>query len=157
MRVWPWVRGRLGLLGDAAHAIVPFFGQGMNCAFEDVVELDRCLGETADDWPAALATYAERRKPNADAIAELALDNFVEMRDKVASPVFRLGKRVEHAIERWAPDHFDSLYELVSFTTVPYAEARRRAAAQRRFPANVAALGAAGAARAADAVRKVVP
>jgi kynurenine 3-monooxygenase len=157
VRVWPWVRGRLGLLGDAAHAIVPFFGQGMNCAFEDVVELDRCLGETDDDWPAALATYAERRKPNADAIAELALDNFVEMRDKVASPVFRLGKRVEHAIERWAPDHFDSLYELVSFTTIPYAEARRRAAAQRRFPANVAALGAAGAARAADVARKVVP
>ena len=157
VRVWPWVRGRLGLLGDAAHAIVPFFGQGMNCAFEDVVELDRCLGETGDDWPAALAQYAERRKPNADAIAELALDNFVEMRDKVASPVFRLGKRVEHAVERWAPDHFESLYELVSFTTVPYAEARRRAAAQRRFPANVAALGAAGAARAADLVRKAVP
>ena len=115
------------------------------------------LGETGDDWAAALAMYAERRKPNADAIAELALDNFVEMRDKVASPVFRLSKRVEHAIERWAPDHYDSLYELVSFTTVPYAEARRRAAAQRRFPANVAALGAAGAARATDAVRKVVP
>jgi kynurenine 3-monooxygenase len=157
VRVWPWVRGRLGLLGDAAHAIVPFFGQGMNCAFEDVVELDRCLGETDDDWPAALALYAERRKPNADAIAELALDNFVEMRDKVASPAFRLAKRVEHAIERWAPDRYDSLYELVSFTTVPYAEARRRAAAQRRFPANVVALGAAGAARTADLVRKVVP
>ena len=68
------------------------------------------------------------------------------MRDKVGSPLFRLGKRVEHAIERWAPDHFESLYELVSFTTVPYAEARRRAAAQRRFPANVAAVAAAAAA-----------
>ena len=157
IRVWPWVRGRLVLLGDAAHAIVPFFGQGMNCAFEDVVELDRCLNECADDWTAAMARYADRRKPNADAIADLALDNFVEMRDKVASPLFRLGKRVEHAIERWAPERFESLYELVSFTTVPYAEARRRAAEQRRFPANVAALGAAGAALAADAVRKVVP
>jgi kynurenine 3-monooxygenase len=132
VRVWPWVRGRLALLGDAAHAIVPFFGQGMNCAFEDVVELDRCLTECGEDWPSAMARYAERRKPNADAIAELALDNFVEMRDKVASPLFRLAKRVEHAVERWAPEHFESLYELVSFTTVPYAEARQRAGIRLR-------------------------
>ena len=157
VRVWPWTRGRLALLGDAAHAIVPFFGQGMNCAFEDVVELDRCLDEADEDWAVALPRYAERRKPNADAIAELALENFVEMRDKVGSPAFRLGKRVEHAIERLVPDRFESLYELVSFTTVPYAEARQRAAAQRRFPANVAALGAAGAALASSTVRRVVP
>ena len=130
VRVWPWVRGRLALLGDAAHAIVPFFGQGMNCAFEDVVELDRCLAESADEWGKAMAMYAERRKPNADAIAELALDNFVEMRDKVGSRMFRLAKRVEHAVERWAPEHFESLYELVSFTTVPYA----RGAAAGRDP-----------------------
>ncbi len=97
VRVWPWTRGRVALLGDAAHAILPFFGQGMNCAFEDVVELDRCLEETDDDWAVAVPRYAERRKPNADAIAELALENFVEMRDKVGSPVFRLRKRVEHA------------------------------------------------------------
>jgi kynurenine 3-monooxygenase len=156
VRVWPWVRGRLALLGDAAHAIVPFFGQGMNCAFEDAVELDRCLAETADDWDVALPLYAQRRKPNTDAIADLAVDNFVEMRDKVASPVFRLTRRAEHAIERWAPDRFESLYELVSFSTVPYAEARRRAAAQRRFPANVAALGTAGGARARAALRQLV-
>ena len=155
VRVWPWVRDRLALLGDAAHAIVPFFGQGMNCAFEDVVELDRCLGAHGEDLAAGAAEYADRRKPNADAIADLALANFVEMRDRVGSPVFRLGKRVEHAIERWAPARFESLYELVSFTTVPYAEARRRAAAQRRFPANVTALGAAGAARVAAAARQV--
>ena len=151
VRVWPWVRGRLALLGDAAHAIVPFFGQGMNCAFEDVVELDRCLASHGDDHAAGLGEYAARRKPNADAIADLALDNFVEMRDRVGSPAFRLAKRVEHAIERWAPARFESLYELISFTTVPYAEARRRAAAQRRFPANVTALGAAAAARVAAA------
>ena len=77
------------------------------------------------------------------------------MRDRVGSPAFRFGKRVEHAIERLAPDRFASLYELVSFTTVPYAEARQRAAAQRRFPANAVALGAAGAAIATNAVRKV--
>ena len=120
---WPWVRGRAALIGDAAHAIVPFYGQGMNCGFEDVVELDRCLAETGDDWSVALPRYAERRRPNADAIAELALDNFVEMRDRVASPIFRTQKRAEHALERVMPEHFVSLYELVSFSTVPYAEA----------------------------------
>jgi kynurenine 3-monooxygenase len=155
VRMWPWTRGRLALLGDAAHAIVPFFGQGMNCAFEDVVELDRCLEETGDDWDVALPRYADRRKPNADAIADLALDNFVEMRDRVGSAAFRTGKRIEHAIERLAPDHFESLYELVSFTTVPYAEARTRAAAQRRFPANVAAVAAAGAALVSRTVKRV--
>ena len=127
----------------------------MNCAFEDVVELDRCLDETDDDWDAALPRYAERRKPNADAIADLALDNFVEMRDRVGSAAFRTGKRIEHAIERLAPDHFESLYELVSFTTVPYAEARSRAAAQRRFPANVGAVAAAGAALVSRTVKRV--
>jgi kynurenine 3-monooxygenase len=155
VRMWPWTRGRLALLGDAAHAIVPFFGQGMNCAFEDVVELARCLDETGGDWDVALPRYAERRKPNADAIAELALDNFVEMRDKVGSAAFRTGKRIEHAIERLAPDRFASLYELVSFTTVPYAEARQRAAAQRRFPSNVAAVAAAGAALVGQTVKRV--
>jgi kynurenine 3-monooxygenase len=155
VRLWPWVRGRLALLGDAAHAIVPFFGQGMNCAFEDVVELDRCLDETGEDWPIALERCAERRKPHTDAIAELAIDNFVEMRDKVASPLFRLAKRAEHAIERWAPDRFESLYELVSFTTVPYADARQRTDAQRRFPASVVAVGSAAGARAADTWRRV--
>ena len=143
VRMWPWTRGRIGLLGDAAHAIVPFFGQGMNCSFEDVVELDRCLDETSDNWAEALPLYAERRKPHADAIGELALANFVEMRDKVSSTMFKARKNVEHALERLAPDHFDSLYELVSFSNVPYAETRTRTAQQRRFPYNVVAVAAA--------------
>ena len=133
VRVWPWTRGRLALLGDAAHAIVPFYGQGMNCAFEDVVELDRCLDETGDDWSAALPRYARRRKPHADAIADWRSRTSSRCATRSASPWFRLGKRVEHALERLAPDHFESLYELVSFTTVPYAEAR----AARRSPAPI--------------------
>ena len=140
---WPWVRGLTALIGDAAHAIVPFYGQGMNCAFEDVVELDRCLAETDDDWSVALPRYAERRRPNADAIAELALDNFVEMRDRVASPIFRTQKRAEHALERAMPETFVSLYELVSFSTVPYAEARRRASHPRQAARAVGATAAA--------------
>lgn len=140
---WPWVRGRTALIGDAAHAIVPFYGQGMNCGFEDVVELGRCLEETGDVWSEALPRYAERRRPNADAIAELALDNFVEMRDRVASPVFRTQKRAEHALERRLPEHFVSLYELVSFSTVPYAEVRRRASHPRQAARAVGAVATA--------------
>jgi len=139
---WPWVRGKAALIGDAAHAIVPFYGQGMNCGFEDVVELDRCLAETGDDWSTALPRYAERRRPNSDAIAELALDNFVEMRDRVASPVFRTQKRAEHALERRLPEHFVSLYELVSFSTVPYADVRRRASHTRQAARAVGATAA---------------
>ncbi|GAA5014977.1 NAD(P)/FAD-dependent oxidoreductase [Kitasatospora paranensis] len=101
VRCTPWqAEGRVALVGDAAHAIVPFYGQGANCGFEDVVELDRCLAATGGDWAPALARYQRRRKANADAIAEMALANFVEMRDKVASPVFRFVKSVEHTLER---------------------------------------------------------
>jgi kynurenine 3-monooxygenase len=132
VRVWPWTLGRLGLLGDAAHAIVPFFGQGMNCSFEDVVELDRCLDITKDDVVAALAMCADQRKPNADAIAEMALENFVEMRDRVGSRWFRLATEGEHKLERLAPTRFKSRYEMISFSTIPYAEAKQRAERQRR-------------------------
>ncbi|WP_344929285.1 NAD(P)/FAD-dependent oxidoreductase, partial [Streptosporangium carneum] len=130
MRTDPWqVRGAravVGLLGDAAHAIVPFYGQGANCGFEDCVELDRCLEETGDDFPEALARYGSRRKEHADTIAELALTNFVEMRDKVASRSFLLRKRLEHGLERLLPGRYVSRYELVSFSTMPYAEVQRR-------------------------------
>jgi kynurenine 3-monooxygenase len=129
---WPWVHdGRVALLGDAAHAILPFYGQGANCAFEDCVELDRCLDETGDAWPAALELYQRRRKENTDAIAEMALDNFVEMRDKVGSRAFLWRKRFEHALERALPGRYISRYELVSFTTVPYAQIRRPAFLRR--------------------------
>jgi kynurenine 3-monooxygenase len=145
----PWhAHGRVGLIGDAAHAIVPFYGQGANCAFEDVVELDRCLEETAGDWSAALPLLERRRRRHTEAIAEMALDNFVEMRDRVASPVFRFGKRFEHALERALPGIYVSRYELVSFSTRPYAEVRRRVRLQHGMVAGGAAL-AAGVAAAA--------
>ncbi|WP_319461811.1 NAD(P)/FAD-dependent oxidoreductase [Micromonospora sp. RTP1Z1] len=127
VRCTPWqVGGKVGLLGDAAHAIVPFYGQGANCAFEDVVELDRCLDECGDEWSAALPLFQRRRQANAEAIARMALTNFVEMRDKIASPVFQTRKRIEHALERVLPGRYVSQYELVSFSTTPYAEVRRR-------------------------------
>ncbi|MGB2570273.1 FAD-dependent oxidoreductase [Micromonospora citrea] len=144
VRCAPWqVDGRVGLIGDAAHAIVPFYGQGANCAFEDVVELDRCLDDTGDDWSAALPLYQRRRQENAEAIARMALANFVEMRDKVASPVFQARKRIEHALERALPGRYVSQYELVSFSTTPYAEVRRRV---RRQYATLAAVAVGAAA-----------
>jgi kynurenine 3-monooxygenase len=140
----PWqAHGRTALVGDAAHAIVPFYGQGANCAFEDVVELDRCLDDTAGTWARALPLFEHRRRENTEAIAEMALANFVEMRDKVASPVFRLGKRIEHALERALPGRYVSRYELVSFSTTPYAEVRARVHRQHQVLAAGVLLGAA--------------
>jgi kynurenine 3-monooxygenase len=132
--------GRVGLLGDAAHAIVPFYGQGANCAFEDVVELDRCLTDTDGRWSAALPLFERRRRDNTEAIAGMALANFVEMRDRVSSPLFQLGRRVEHALERALPGLYVSRYELVSFSTTPYARVRRRVARQHRALAGASAL-----------------
>lgn len=137
----PWqADGRVALVGDAAHAILPFFGQGANCGFEDVVELDRCLDKTGDDWTLALPMYQDRRQPHAEAIAALAQENFVEMRDKVGSRLFRATRSVEHVLERALPGAYQSRYEMVSFTTIPYAEVVRRARTQRRLVA-AAAVG----------------
>ncbi|MGI5422582.1 FAD-dependent oxidoreductase [Actinomadura luteofluorescens] len=148
VRCWPWTRyGRgalVALLGDAAHAIVPFFGQGANCAFEDCIEIDRCLTETGGDWPRALSLYQERRKANTDAIAEMALDNFVEMRDRVSSPVYRAKQAATHALERRLAGRYVSRYELVSFSTIPYARIPARIRRQNRVLA-AAALGSAAA------------
>ena len=146
----PWqVEGKVGLVGDSAHAILPFFGQGANCGFEDVVELDRCLAEVDDDWTLALPMYQERRRANAEAIAQLAKDNFVEMRDKVGSRAFRAATRLEHQLERMLPGRYLSRYEMVSFTTIPYADVVVRARRQHRVVAvglGVLALGVAAVA-----------
>jgi kynurenine 3-monooxygenase len=147
MRCSPWhittEATTIGLVGDAAHAIVPFYGQGANCGFEDCVELDRCLDEAGDDFPRALELF-ERRKADTDVIARLALENFVEMRDRVGSRMFLAGKRVEHALERVLPGYV-SRYELISFSTTPYAEVERRVARQRRWTAAGAGAGAGAA------------
>ncbi|MGR6321638.1 NAD(P)/FAD-dependent oxidoreductase [Micromonospora soli] len=153
VRCAPWqVDGKVGLLGDAAHAIVPFYGQGANCAFEDVVELDRCLDECGDQWASALPLFQHRRQANAEAIARMALANFVEMRDKVASPVFQTRKKIEHALERALPGRYVSQYELVSFSTTPYAQVRRRVRRQYQVVGAVAAGAAAALAGVAMAL-----
>lgn len=152
----PWqADGKVALVGDAAHAILPFFGQGAMCGFEDVVELDRCLAEVDDDWTLALPMYQERRRHNAEAIAQLAKENFVEMRDKVNSKLFLATRQFEHTLEKLLPGTYLSRYEMVSFTTIPYAEVVERSRKQQRLLA-VAAGGAviAVAAAATALIRK---
>ncbi|MDY7228969.1 FAD-dependent oxidoreductase [Hyalangium rubrum] len=116
----PWhVGGRALLLGDAAHAIVPFFGQGMNCGFEDCVVLDSLLSRHTR-WEDVFTEFFHLRKTNADAIADMAVENFIEMRDSTASPRFLLEKQVEKVLLNAFPGQFLSRYTLVSFSRVPY-------------------------------------
>jgi kynurenine 3-monooxygenase len=116
----PWHEdGRALLLGDAAHAVVPFFGQGMNCGFEDCEVLDACLARHTR-WDEAFAEFFRLRKTNADAIADMAVENFMEMRDRTADPRFLLEKAVERVLLNAFPGEFLSRYTLVSFSRVPY-------------------------------------
>ena len=123
----PWhVQDKVALLGDAAHAIVPFFGQGMNCAFEDCTHLDACIEQVGTDWAPVFEEYERRRKVNTDAIADMALENFIEMRDHTADPRFLLKKKVEHALEERYPAVFIPKYSMVSFHRIPYAVAQSK-------------------------------
>src|SRR5438270_4784529 len=144
IRCAPWFyRDKVCLVGDAAHAVVPFYGQGMNAAFEDCVVLDECLERFSpatagpsggeQDRHRAFAQYFERRKVNADALADLALGNFIEMRDKTASKTFRAKKKLDHFLEAILPGIYLPLYTMVTFTRIPYAEAARRAQMQDRL------------------------
>jgi kynurenine 3-monooxygenase len=134
IRCAPWFhRDKIALVGDAAHAVVPFYGQGMNAAFEDCVVLDECLAEFPKDRERAFAQYFSRRKENADALAALAVHNFIEMRDKTASKTFRAKKKLDHALEGLLPGIYLPLYTMVTFTRIPYAEAARRARLQDRI------------------------
>jgi kynurenine 3-monooxygenase len=133
VRTAPWhLDGAAVLLGDAAHAIVPFYGQGANAAFEDGLALAAALERNPGDRAAAFRQYEAERRPNTEAIADLALANFREMRDAVASPLFRMEKRGEVLLHRLLPRWYLPLYTMISFTLIPYAEARDRARRQRR-------------------------
>ncbi len=139
VKTWPWSRGSALLLGDAAHAIVPFFGQGMNAGFEDVTLLSAMLDRGAD-FSKAFARFAEQRKPDADAIADLAVENFVEMRDKVADPTFLKMRAIEADLQKRMPGRYLSRYQLVTFTRVPYRVALRAGEIQSGILADLARL-----------------
>lgn len=127
VKCFPWIRkDQFALIGDAAHAIVPFFGQGMNCGFEDCSILNTLINKYNEDWKAILEEYQVLRKPDADAIAELALNNFVEMRDKVGDQHFLLQKKIEAAFSKKFPDKWTPAYSQVTFSPhIRYSEALR--------------------------------
>ncbi len=129
----PWHDGgRAVLLGDAAHAVVPFYGQGMNASFEDCAVLAECIDRHAPHWDRAFEEFERLRKPNTDALAELAVENFVEMRDKVGSRTFLWRKLGERWLHRLFPRWYLPLYSMITFSRIPYARARRRARIQDR-------------------------
>lgn len=134
VKCFPWSIGAKALLlGDSAHAVVPFYGQGMNCAFEDVRILDSLIGELGPDWETVYEEYGQIRKPNTDAIADMAEKNFYEMRDATADPVFLRKRELETKLEHTYPDYF-SKYSMVTFREdLPYSIAKEKGNAQDRL------------------------
>jgi len=132
IKCFPWVADDcLALIGDAAHAILPFFGQGMNCGFEDCSILNGLVTKHHDDWTAILSEFQQLRKPDTDAIAELALNNFIEMRDKVADPRFLLQKKIEARLNENFPGKWIPTYSQVTFSPhIRYSEALRNSQRQ---------------------------
>lgn len=123
VKCFPWsYHDKVALIGDAAHAIVPFFGQGMNAGFEDCTILNEMMNKHSD-WAIIFKEYQNSRKPNTDAIADLALRNFIEMRDLVADPTFILRKKIESKINELYPDKWIPLYSMVTFSHLPYSDA----------------------------------
>ncbi len=121
VKCYPWVKeDKIALMGDAAHAIVPFYGQGMNCSFEDVVVFDDMIEKYGDDWKTIFDEYQKERKPNADAIADLAVQNYYEMADKVGDKHFLHKKHLEHDLTELYPEQFKSQYELTTFSLSGY-------------------------------------
>jgi kynurenine 3-monooxygenase len=134
----PWhVEGRALLLGDAVHAIVPFFGQGINCGFEDCTCLVELLDRYGADWLRVFAEFEKERKVNTDAIADMAIENFTEMRDRVADSRFLFRKKVELALEAKYPQLFVPKYAMVTFHRIPYSVALARGVVQDRMLAEL--------------------
>ncbi|MDX1314728.1 MAG: NAD(P)/FAD-dependent oxidoreductase [Eudoraea sp.] len=124
MKCYPWTYwDKVALVGDAAHAVVPFFGQGMNAGFEDIFVLNQLMYKHGDDWEAIFRDYQESRKPNADAIAELSYRNFMEMSSKTADPAFLLQKKIEKWFANKHPELWVPAYSRVTFSDRPYSEA----------------------------------
>jgi kynurenine 3-monooxygenase len=142
VQVFPWSFNRkIGLIGDAAHAIVPFYGQGMNCGFEDCAELDALIDKHDHNWDEIFPAYENARKPNGDAIAELSKRNFVEMSDLSGDRMFQLRKKIEAKFSQHFPDLWTPLYSMVTFSPeVPYSEALRIGDEQNAIMEKIMAL-----------------
>jgi kynurenine 3-monooxygenase len=142
VKCFPWIRSdKFALIGDAAHAIVPFFGQGMNCGFEDCRVLDELIDQFGDDWQKVFTEYQTSRKPDADAIADLAVNNFTEMRDRTADPKFLLQKKIEARLHEKYPDKWIPAYSQVTFSPhIRYSEALKRGQKQEAIMQEVMQL-----------------
>lgn len=138
MKCYPWTYwNKVALVGDSAHAVVPFYGQGMNAGFEDIYELNELIAMHSDDWETIFSTYQEKRKPNADAIAELSYRNFIEMSSKTADSMFLLQKRIEKHFAQKYPDKWIPVYSRVTFSNRPYTEALQIGDRQEEIMAEV--------------------
>jgi kynurenine 3-monooxygenase len=126
IRCFPWTHRKLALMGDAAHATVPFFGQGMNAGFEDCSVMWDLMNKHMDNWPVIFKEYEKLRKPNGDAVQDLSLQNYIVMRDKVSSPEFLLLQKIERRLNYLYPDSYFPLYSMVSFTDIDYATAWKK-------------------------------
>lgn len=147
VKCFPWnVEGKALLLGDSAHAMVPFYGQGMNCAFEDVRVLDSLVEKHGRNWETVFTEYGELRKINTDAIADMAEENFYEMRDATADPIFQRKRELETKLEQTYPDYF-SKYSMVTFREdLPYSVAKEKGNAQDRLLMKICAKASDGSA-----------
>lgn len=123
IRCYPWYSGKIILMGDAAHATVPFYGQGMNCGFEDCTVLNQLMHELKEDWSAIGEAYQVSRKPNGDAMQDLSQQNYLVMRNRVADPDFLLLQKIERRIASLYPEKYFPLYSMVSFTDIEYKTA----------------------------------
>lgn len=127
----PWhFENKALLIGDAAHAIVPFHGQGMNCAFEDCVYLNQCIDKYGTDWQSVFQEFEKQRKINTDAIADLSLQNYTELRDHIADHKFLLKKKIEALLSEKYPEHFIPKFSMVCFSSIPYSIAQKKGAIQ---------------------------
>jgi kynurenine 3-monooxygenase len=140
VKCYPWRYNNSCLIGDAAHAIVPFYGQGMNCGFEDVNELEDILTATGENWDEALDRFQQQRKPNGDAIADLALYNYIEMRDLSGRADFQLRLKIEKKIAQAYGEKFMTHYAMVTFSDLSYSEAQRRGKKQAELLDAIMAL-----------------
>jgi kynurenine 3-monooxygenase len=142
VKCWPWTfDNKIALIGDAAHAIVPFYGQGMNCGFEDCVVLDALIDKHKEDWPCIFTEYQAMRKPDGDAIADLAIANFVEMRDKTADPLFLLQKRIEARFYEKYPEKWIPLYSMVTYSPqIRYSTALKEGQRQEAIMKQIMAI-----------------
>lgn len=140
IRCYPWTNGKVALMGDAAHATVPFYGQGMNAGFEDCTVMNRLMHKHNHDWDVIFAEYSTERKPDGDALQDLSVDNYYVMRDYVADPAFILRKKIEAKFSELHPDRWLPLYSQVTFSNIRYSDAYRQGNIQSEIMDEIMAL-----------------